>query len=397
MRGISAVILGLLLFSFVSAQEQTTDGFDLNSLLLKVSLTQGEKVSKVLTISRGLGQQVSLDVEQVPGVSVSEQSFVLESQEAKNIMVTFDTRGLGPGVYVGNIKISDNKHIFNLPVIFEIETQDVFYDINLDIPPQYSSVAPGQKLVAQLKLFDLTWGGITQGLGPNTVDVEYTVQDINGKTISSESESLVVDRQTQITKTVSFPEGIQEGNYVFAATASYKSSVGAASYLFTVARPSNSEFLSGSFDWKFFAILIVVVIFFLGIIFFFVYLIRDRDTLILQLKKYNDSEFKRQREFILAQEKVLRKKGVPDHLVKKERDHKIKALEKDHAQRMHAVQRLAKKGDEQEMKRQLEQWKKQGYNTLGLEYKMKSLSTTDMKKLLGEWKQHYGGEEYKKK
>lgn len=397
MRGVCAFFIILLSFSLVFAQQTSTEGFDLNSLLLKVSLTQGEQVSKVLTVSRGLGQQINLELNNVPGVKLSEDSFVLQSQESKNVQVSFDSKNLSPGVYAGNIKVSDKEHVFILPVIFEVESEDLFYDSNLDIPPQYSTISPGEKLVAQLKIFDLTWGGITQGLGQNNVNVEYNIYDINGQVVSSESETLVIDRQTQITKTVSFPESIQKGDYVFTVIVKYKSSTGVASYLFSIADSErNSTFFSGTFDWKFFSILAVIVVIFAGIIWFFVYMLKDRDALIMQMRKYNDSDFKKQRDFIKAQERAMLKKGVPAKVVKREAEHKIRVLRKNHKKRAEAVKKLVKKGNVQEMQNQLNQWKEKGYDTIGLEYKMKSLSSDDMKKILSGWKKEYGGEEYKK-
>ncbi len=393
------LILVLAVMPAVNA-ETAASSFDLNSLLLKVSLTSGDSATKVLSISRGIGQQISLEVVNVPGVTVSESSFVLQNQETKNLVVKFDSKKISPKVYAGSIKISDSKSVVYLPIIFEVESQDVFYDTNLDVPPAYSSIQPGEKLVAQIKVFDLTSGGVTQGLGANTVNIDYVIFGIDGKVISSESESAVVDKQTQLTKTVSFPNTIAEGQYVIAVIAKYKSSVGTSSYLFSIQRQKTSFNFFGAegTDWKFFAILGIIVIIFFGIIFFFVYLIKDRDSLLLELRKYNDSEFKNQRAFVLEQQKILRKKGVPAKRVKKEVQKKLRVIKARHKDRLKIVKKLQKEGDVESLNKQLGKWKKEGYNTLGLEYKLKPLSRAEMEKSLARWKQEYkGGEGYKKK
>ena len=41
------------------------------------------------------------------------------------------------------------------------------------------------------------------------------------------------------------------------------------------------------------------------------------------------------------------------------------------------------------MKKKLEEWKKKGYNTMALEYKLKDLSVNEMNNLLDKWKRKY--------
>lgn len=390
------VMLGILLlysaYSVGGAEtEKTTPTFDLNSLLLKVSLKQGESVTKVLSISKGIGQEISLQVINMPGINLSEKSFDLQEEQTKNVMVSFNSAKLKSGIYVGSIKISDAKNTYYLPIMLEVESRDVFYDVNLDVPPQYSTIAPGEKLVAQLKIFDLVSGGVGEGLGVNNVNLEYSIHSSDGKILSSETESVVVDRQTQLTKTINFPESVDEGDYIFSVVAKYKGSVGIASYLFTISQEKvfASPPLGDSGNWKFYIVLIIVVVFFSGMIVFFVYTIKDRDSLLVELKRYNDRDFKMQRKFILEQEKFMKKRGVPVKVIYREKKHKLTKLKETHKKRASAVEKLKKHGDEAAMKRQLEEWRKKGYNTLGLEYKFKGLSGNEMKSLLGKWKKEY--------
>lgn len=373
-----------------------TKGFDLNSLLIKVNVKEGDSVTKVLSINRGSGQQIFLNSVNLQGISLSENSFVLEQDKTKNIEVKFDSSGLKPGIYVGSIKISDEKETFYLPVIFEIETQDLFYDANLDIPPQYSQIVPGDKLVAQMKFFDLTSGGTQTGLGANNIKVEYYVYGIDGSVISSESEGLIVDKQTQVTKTVVFPQNVKEGNYVFAVVIRYGSSVGVASYMFSVvtSKAGSSLFDSSGVDIKFISILAVIVLLFFGAMFFFIYLVKDRDKLILELRGYNTGELKRQKQILAEQARVLvKKKEVHPVVIKQQIEKKIKELKVKQEKRVEHIKHLKKSGNVEGMKKMITAWKKEGYNTLPMEYKLKGLSSGEMKSILNKWKGRYSANE----
>lgn len=328
--GFGVILLFLLLGGVVG--QGTTSSFDLNSLALKVNIKSGEQVSKVLTLSKGLGQQVKLEVMGLKGINLSTSKFVLD-ENAKNINVNFDSTDLEVGVYVGSIKISDNSNTYYLPVIFEIETEDVFFDINLEVPPQYSSISPGEKLVAQMKIFDLTSGGTSAGLGPSSVNLEYKVRGINGDTVSSESENVVVDRQHQLTKAVIFPREIAEGPYVFSVIATYKGSVGTASYLFNVGSPVKGVLggFLGIADWRFIIIVAIILILFLALVILFVYTIRQRDTTLKELKEGMEEEYQHKLELINQQEQLLRIKGMEEEKVLADREaqlNKLKVLRK---------------------------------------------------------------------
>lgn len=404
---IGIIIFCLLILPFVGAadSEQTGQSFSINSVLIKASVVKGEEVNKTISVGRGTGQQINLEVENIPGVSLSEESFVLNSEETKNIIVTFNSKELEPGVYSGRVQISDDGSYSYVPLILEVESQDVFYDANLDIPPKYSTINAGGQLVAQVKIFDLTWGGITQGLGANSVDIDYEVYDLRGNVISSQSENLVVDKQVLINKNVDFPKEMEKGEYVFAVIIRYKSSIGTSSQLFKINGEvsKNGAFFKGTGVDSDFALLVgLVLIFFLVIIGVFVYIIHGRDKMLVELQRYNSNDFTRRKEFILEQQKALlrkRKNNKPnfEKEIKNEVSKKLESLKKHYAKRKSEAEKAAKKGDKIQMKKMLESWKKKGYNTSGMEYKLKGLSNKEMKEVLSSWKNKYGGagEEYK--
>jgi hypothetical protein len=396
MKRVLIFVICLFLISLVPASSledlEDEGSFAVNSILLKESLTTGENSNKSITIGRGGGQQINLKVVGLSGVSLENEDIVLGHDETASVNVFFNSVGLDPGVYVGSIEISDDLEVHILPVIFEIESLDIFYDGNLDIPPRYSKIDAGTQLVAQLKLFDLTWAGITEGLGANNVDVEYVIYDLEGNVISSESESIVVDKQVNLNKNVGFPENARKGEYVLAVEVSYKSSLGVSSQMFTVngnGKEETSEGFSIGGDYVTFTLIGVLAVLFVLVLGVFVYLIKGRDQLILDLRNHNDLEYTTHKRIVLHQESVLRKKGVPASKVKKEVKVKLKKIKEHHEKKKKEVEVLSKKGDTKEMASKLKSWKSKGYNTLGMEMKLKSLSTSEMKSIMEGWKKKY--------
>lgn len=374
----------------VSTGGATSANFDLNSLLLKVSLKQGDSLNRTLSVAKGEGQEIFLSVVNVKGVSLSQDKFILGG-ETRTVDVIFNSSDLKEGIYIGSIKINDATDIMYLPVIFEVESSDLFYDINLDVTPKYSEVAPGDKLVAQVKIFDLTSGGTQEGLGPSTVNIDYNIYSFEGNLVQSESESLIVDRQAQVTKTIFFPESIGEGYYVFSAVVRHSSSVGISSYLFSISKPQDEILVFGKeTDLKFISIIALISLIFVGSLLFFIYIVKDRDRLVLEMKRYNHYELQRQREILIEQEKILHARNkFPKEKIKSEIKEKIAGLKLKQKKRIESIKELQKKEDIEAMRMKLKKWKKEGYNTSYIDYKLKGLSNSEMGEILRKWKKKY--------
>jgi len=386
-KGVCVVLLFLFVVSFVYASL----GLEVSSLLLKVSLNKGESVAKSFTITSKEGDAYSLNVVSVPGASLSGDNFILSKGEKKTVDVIFNSTDLEPGIYVGSIDITSPKETLSLPVILEIESRDVFFDVNLDIPPAYTEILPGGRLIAQIKVFDLTSGGGTSegvdGVGTSSVDIEYNIFDLRGNLLSSESERLVVDKQAQVTKTFGFPEELSGGDYVVGVAVKYGSSVGVSSQMFTIEEKevTNAPSLK-FFDLNSAIVLVLILVFTFSVVFLFIYIIRDRDKLIADLKRYHYRELKMQREMLERQVRFLKSQGVYGRDVKREVSRKIEALKREQKKRVMELKELKRRGDIGEMRKKIREWERKGYDVDGLKYKLKGLSVKDMKSLMRKWK-----------
>ena len=403
--GLIFVVLSIILISFFiqgkGIEIKTTafvieseDTIETKSVLLKFSLNKGDTINKNIDIFSVSGGEINLELEGIDkGVNITESNFVLKKGERKEVKINFDTRHIDKGVYVGQIRISGGGEEEIIPIIFEVESADVFFDGNLEIPSKYSEIFPGDKIIIQLNIFDLiSGGGIEEGFGSSSVDIIYSVHDLHGNIIISENENFVIDDKVQMTKTILFPKDIEIGQYVFSAIIKSESSIGIATELFKISE-KESKSLTDLFkenDFGFGFILIFIGFIFLILILFFVYIIHDRDKLTLKLREYNAQELQRQKSLLTEQAKLVKKKKRKSVTkIRKEVRKKIKKIKKKHKERIKVFKRLKKKGEITEMKKKLKEWKNKGYNTMAFKYKLNGLSVNEMNNLMDKWKKKY--------
>lgn len=386
-KGIFLALVLLLLFSSIVS----SNVIDTKSVLLKFSLHKGDYTIKNFTISSSSGGEINIGLKGIDrGVTLMQNDILLDEGEEKNVQVLFNTSVLDEGVYVGHIEASSGRESEIIPVVFEVESKDIFFDSNLEIPVKYSEVPPGGKMVVQMSVFDL-FSGTKPGLNSSSVDVEYTVHDLDGNSIILEHETLVVNDRISVTKAIVFPKDIKVGQYVFSVVVKYRSSVGIASEVFTISNKPSVSFsnLNGGLSGTG-TVLIFIAFIFLVLILFFVYVIRDRDRMFLELRNYNNEEMMRQRELLNEQAKIASsRKGVSRQQIRREIKEKINKIRKKQKQRVKEYRKLKKELTPAQMKKKLTEWKRKGYNTTPMEYKLKSLSTKEMKSIMQKWKEKY--------
>lgn len=381
----------VVLCIFYVGNVQAQGDVEVSNTLLKVSLKEGEKIDKSFSLSTATGGDFALEITGIKGVRVNQPNFVIEGPGEKEVTLNFDSTKMKPGVYVGAIRINKIDEKYDIPIVFEIETKKVLFDSNLDIPPIYSEIERGGKLVYQTKVFDLTaGGGIQEGLGPVNVDIEFKVIGIDGKTLISKNEQILVNKQVQVSNTISFPEEVSAGTYVLTSTINYQGSIGAGSQIFTIKESGTGiSDLTENSQYSFILIIGIALIFLVAVIFLFIYLLRERDKVLLQLRDYNAKEIRNVKSLLLAQQKILEKRKVDKIVVRQEVSRKIEDLKVRQKKRVDEINQLRVKGNVKEMQKKIDAWKSQGYETSVLDYKMRGLSTGEMGELMKKWKKNY--------
>jgi|TARA_B100001964_G_scaffold244959_1_gene329078 hypothetical protein len=196
---------------------------------VKVKLTLGESAEEILKISN-TGQtllSVSLDVEGINEyMSLSDN--VVEIDVDEYIEVTLDFIGKTVGTFVGRIMTTADEIKKIIPIIFEVVTELVLFDVKLDIPAAYAEVEQGDELKTQITLLNVG--------APEKVDVfvTYFIKDLRGNIVYEETETFAVEKQISYSKSFKIHDSQEPGNYVAVIEVRYADSFAVSSQLFRV-------------------------------------------------------------------------------------------------------------------------------------------------------------------
>src|SRR3989344_5809227 len=378
-KGRFCIVFLFLAIIFIPIFLGALNSIETKNLLLKFSVKKSDsEISKNITLRSETGGLVGVAVKgfEKEGVSVKQPEIIFDKEGEKNAELVFNVSAIEEGVHVGHLEATVENNVLIIPIVFEVESRDVLFDGNLEIPSKYSNLVQGESMILQLNIFDLLSGGGTKtGLGSSSVEITYKVHDLGGNVLISENENFVVDEKVLVTKTIDFPKDIEVGQYVLSATIKYKSSTGTATEMFRIVKKEKQGIINfGDGVNNTLMILIFIAFIFVVLILFFVYIIRDRDKLLIELREFNDEELKRNKSLLNEQMKFarLRKRKTQSELAKEYRT-KIKRIKKIQKERIREAKKLRDKGKINEMKKKITDWKKRGYNTSMME--LKSLDT----------------------
>jgi len=253
---IGIVLIGLLILVLVlisklevSEELQEDQDLELNEESIKVLLKQRESLEKSIQITNNgeSTESVLMSVENLEGmVFLDENDFSLRPGETKNLDLSFvsgsESFTFEGGVYPGNLKFQYGGGEVILPIVVEIESEEVLFDVNLD----FSVI--DDVVLAEVYVYNF---GDLDGA---SVDVTYFISSMDGVQLMSEKEEVVVQTQAFVSKSISLSEELDEGLYVFYVLTEYGDSIGTASYTFVLSEEANLLF------WILVVILAVLVI-----------------------------------------------------------------------------------------------------------------------------------------
>lgn len=225
-----------LVLSRIAAEEAAVP-FEVDQILIKILVKEKEFIEKELRVMNvhEEEQTIRIETKEISHlVDVLDKEFTIKPGQTKIIRLNFSSfdaaqkNEQAPGVYIGKIVAKTDSYEKEVPVVVEIESKNVLFDMNLNPIARDRIVTQGSSTTFEVRVFNL------QSIESFNVDMDFFVKDINGNTIVSERESVVVQTQASFFKTLKIPEKLKTGNYVFVAQASLGNSVGTASYLFEV-------------------------------------------------------------------------------------------------------------------------------------------------------------------
>ncbi len=244
-----------------AAEVITGPNFTLSKDLIHITIKQGESKREIIEI-KNTGSSIlniSLNLEGIEKfMAVSEKSFSLSSQETKSIFVDiFAKEEEIPEAYTGRIIITGNniKKIIN--VIIEVKERKPLFDVIIDVLSK--EVLAGKNVKAKLKVLNL---GDLRNID---IKIYYSIQDFDENILAFKEESIAINEELKVTRTLKVPQGTPVGDYVFYFKASYLNISASSTETFEVVeREAPSLFL---ILLIFGIILMIVILIFIFIIF----------------------------------------------------------------------------------------------------------------------------------
>lgn len=189
-----------------------TKGFKIFQDFLRVSLKQGEAKKVQFNIENENDERIDFNINSTLGefIVIRENKFSLGAREKKTITLEFlSFTNTKPDLYLGKIFVSAGKIKKEILVSIEIESVKALFDVKVEIPDRFSSLVAGEKILAQIEIFNVVRSGLTD------VMVYYEIKDVSGNTIAFEQETIAVETQTEYIKEFLLPKEIKNGDYIF--------------------------------------------------------------------------------------------------------------------------------------------------------------------------------------
>ena len=388
MKRKTILITGVIILLLVVGTFLTIHYYPKNDAFSRISFLKlniplgGEAISNVkITNYKETEQVFAISFSNLEGiVSLSETEFALEVGEKKEVEVYFKDTKNEAGIYLGQLIIETGSVIEKIPVVLEIYDPNYAFAIIYNEILKYDSVYPGGKWGTEIEVYDM--GNIASP----TVTGTYYITNFENEVLFSDQEDFTLEGSKSIL--VDIPKTWDKGYYVFVTEIDYKGTKSIASSLLNV-RKKTGGLLSG--DIKFLAV--VLLVFVLGILALFIYFIKTRDDLLLQLRKQQGHELRRNVQYIKVSRREIKKSE--EHPEKKKRKlieldkvkeriiGKVKKKQKEQRVKLKELKRKKKKP---QAKSQLEKWKTQGYKMFDTESQVRKVTKHGIGKQMKDFK-----------
>lgn len=203
--------------------------FSVDRDLIKVSIKQGENAKEFLVIKNtgNTEMNISLEISKLEKFLIlSDEEFVLKTGESKTIGIDlFAKEKEVADSYLGKIIISEAGIKKTVSVILEIKERNPLFDIKTEILNKV--VRPREKVRTNITI-------INKGDLKHIDVILYTaIKNLDGDIIDYKDESLAVEKELSITKSMDVPE-LVDGKYIFYSRVSYGNISASSSEVFEV-------------------------------------------------------------------------------------------------------------------------------------------------------------------
>ena len=253
------LILFLCSILFLSIFSVSADDFEINSLVIKYIVQEGNDLSAQLTLVNGDSAQKIISEPSSDFFSVSPRELYLNSYEPGTFDILFDSADKPTGVYVGHVNVIGEDNNVVVPVILGVKKGT---SVGITSGTSFvKDISPGQEFSFDINLYNL------QPYEPVTkLNLEYHIVDLDGKEILSDSESFDVKDTVHLTKKFILPSDIQPGDYISYTVVRKDSSTDVSAFLFSVSSVSLSPSINKNNSYFVISLVIIGILIFSFII-----------------------------------------------------------------------------------------------------------------------------------
>ncbi|MEK6830914.1 MAG: hypothetical protein AABX77_02700, partial [Nanoarchaeota archaeon] len=198
----------------------------INPKILEISTVVGRMTIKEIEIfNKGnINEKIKIEIKSLQDiVDIGDLQFTLDSGKKRKIRVRITS--LKTGVYTGKIIINGQEILTSI----NVQSEDLFFNVNLSIPKEYKTINSGEKLKGSLKLIP------TEVANRTKVTVNYIIRDYEGNKYITESETLFIDNIEEFEKEFNL-EKLEPGNYLLSTELVYVNGFAISSSNFEVKR-----------------------------------------------------------------------------------------------------------------------------------------------------------------
>jgi len=192
----------------------------INKDLIKVKIKQGENYREIIEINNtnNYNRNITLipDENIKKFMIINEENFILAPEESKLIFIDIFAKDEEiRDIYTGRITARGERgetKIIN--VIIEIKERKPLFDMIVNLISK--EVAPGRDVRAKIKISNLG------DLNHMDISIYSAIKDFNGNVFSFKEESIAIDKELEIIRSLRVPKDIPFGMYMFYSRVDYK-------------------------------------------------------------------------------------------------------------------------------------------------------------------------------
>lgn len=205
--------------------------FVLEKSIVYIKIKQGQEINEYMEISNNWEGPLLLQFS-VEGIedlaSFSEDQFIVFPDKNVTIDLLIKASKDYPiGSYPGKLYITGNELLEVIGVVIDVVSPDSVVDVDIKLDQEF--YIPDSVINSFITLTNLG------DLDEMDIDFFYSIKDLNGKVWFTETSSLVLNDLLVLEKSVTLPNDIPSGDYIFFTRATYNGTISdSSSYAFKV-------------------------------------------------------------------------------------------------------------------------------------------------------------------